>query len=435
MPAMEPTFRFCTSADGTRIAYAIYGHGPPLLLARSGIHSMDVYFSAVWYRPYIDALAARATVVTFDRRGTGASDRDVDDLSPQVEAEDIRTVADAAGLDRFTLMTEAWATVAGAQFAAIHPDRVERMILLIPVSDDAAALKELAANSRANWSYTRRVMASGAFPTGPIAFQREHSKGAKDTFSAETCAREIETYADADLDSLLAAVSAPALVIQPAGFRRQAANHVTSTLPRGELRWVAWDAAAPLLSRHGVEAIFEFMGLSEPASAGAAIPDGTAIILFTDIVDSTALTERMGDAAFRAKARDLDASLRSIISEAGGTTIDAKTLGDGVLATFPAASQAIDAATRCAMAGNEHGLPLHLGLHAGDVIREQNNVFGGAVNIASRISALSTPGEVLVSDIVRGLARTSGGVRFEDRGEHVLKGVTDAQRVYAVRPL
>ena len=78
------------------------------------------------------------------------------------------------------------------------------------------------------------------------------------------------------------------------------------------------------------------------------------------------------------------------------------------------------------------GLPLHLGLHAGDVIREDNNVYGGAVNIASRISGLSAPGEVLVSETVRSLARTSAGVRFEDRGEQALKGVGEAVRVWAV---
>ena len=67
------------------------------------------------------------------------------------------------------------------------------------------------------------------------------------------------------------------------------------------------------------------------------------------------------------------------------------------------------------------------------MIRESDNVFGGAVNIAARISALAPPGEVLVSDIVRGLARTSAGVTFDDRGEHALKGVAEPQRVYAVR--
>jgi len=79
-----------------------------------------------------------------------------------------------------------------------------------------------------------------------------------------------------------------------------------------------------------------------------------------------------------------------------------------------------------------------LGLHAGDVLREadadgRSNVYGGAVNIASRISGLSAPGEVLVSETVRSLARTSAGVGFEDRGEQVLKGVGEAVRVWAVR--
>ena len=70
---------------------------------------------------------------------------------------------------------------------------------------------------------------------------------------------------------------------------------------------------------------------------------------------------------------------------------------------------------------------------AGDVIREDNNVFGGAVNIASRICGLSAPGEILVSDVVRGMARSSAGVEFEDRGEQEMKGVGESVRVYAVR--
>jgi len=164
------------------------------------------------------------------------------------------------------------------------------------------------------------------------------------------------------------------------------------------------------------------------------LPSGTAVILFADIADSTALTEHLGDAAFRSKARDLDGVLRSVIREHAGTAIEGKLLGDGVLAVFTSARQAIEAALACGQAGAEASLPLHLGLHAGDVIREENNVYGGAVNIASRISGLSAPGEVLVSDVVRTLARTSAGVSFEDRGKQTLKGVGEQVRVWAVRP-
>src|SRR5207249_7459199 len=163
------------------------------------------------------------------------------------------------------------------------------------------------------------------------------------------------------------------------------------------------------------------------------LPSGMTAILFADIADSTALTERLGDAAFRAKARDLDGALRTVIREHGGTPIECKLVGDGVLAVFTSARQAIEAALACATEREGAGLPLHLGLHAGDVIREDNNVYGGAVNIASRISGLSAPGEVLVSETVRSLARTSAGVRFEDRGEQSLKGVGEPVRVWAVR--
>jgi adenylate cyclase len=146
----------------------------------------------------------------------------------------------------------------------------------------------------------------------------------------------------------------------------------------------------------------------------------------------------MGDVAFRDASRALDAGLRAAVREAGGAAIDGTLLGDGVLATFPSAAQAIDAARRCHELSAASEMRLHLGIHAGDVIREQDpggqsNVYGGAVNIASRICALSAPGEVLVSDVVRGMARSSAGVEFEDRGEQEIKGVSDPVRVYEVR--
>src|SRR5437870_8725570 len=88
-------------------------------------------------------------------------------------------------------------------------------------------------------------------------------------------------------------------------------------------------------------------------------PSGTAVIVFADIADSTALTERLGDAAFRAKARDLDAILRILIRENAGTPIEGKLLGDGVLAVFTSARQAIEAALACGRGGDAAGLPLH----------------------------------------------------------------------------
>jgi class 3 adenylate cyclase len=159
----------------------------------------------------------------------------------------------------------------------------------------------------------------------------------------------------------------------------------------------------------------------------------TAVILFTDIADSTALTERLGDARFRDASRTLDAGVRKAIAECGGAAIDGRVLGDGVLATFTSAAQAIEAARRCHALSAASELGLHIGVHAGDVLREENNVYGGAVNLASRICDLSAPGELLVSDVVRGMARSSAAVTFEDRGDHELKGIAEPVRIFAVR--
>jgi class 3 adenylate cyclase len=160
---------------------------------------------------------------------------------------------------------------------------------------------------------------------------------------------------------------------------------------------------------------------------------GTAVILFADIADSTGLTEQLGDAAFRDRSRALDKALRALIREAGGKPVEGKLLGDGLMAVFSSAREAIECALRCSEASAATDLRLHLGVHAGDVIHEADNVYGGAVNIASRVAGESEPGEVLVSDIVRGLARTSTDVTFLDRGEHELKGVGDPVRLYEVR--
>jgi class 3 adenylate cyclase len=183
----------------------------------------------------------------------------------------------------------------------------------------------------------------------------------------------------------------------------------------------------------GTDLVLAFLGLSTPTTGAPSAPSDTATVLFTDIVDSTALTERLGDTVFRTASRALDEGMRAAMRDAGGTPVEGKVLGDGVMGVFTSASQAIAAARRCIELSAESELQLHVGLHAGDVIHEKGNVYGGAVNIASRVCGLSAPGEVLVSDTVRSLARTSAGVEFEDRGEQTLKGIDDAVRVYEVR--
>jgi class 3 adenylate cyclase len=432
------------------------GEGDPLVISPPlGWSHIQLELAYPNARHWYERLAERRMIVRFDFRANGLSQRNIDSVPPEAPALDIEAVRIAIGIDRMDLMLNGGYGAWAARYPAEHPDRIRRLVLVnVPPDSDAIwgsrEVQAAASLADKDWRTFTEALAQSILgwdqPETAHLWAR-FIRAAISERDFEVLSRQPPLMADPRLT--FGAIQAPTLVMYPSRARNMpvaAAQQLTSMIPGARL--ALWQSGQPAMGVHATDMMEAFLdeGRDVPPRAARSQPEdrratsgaGTAIILFADIVDSTALTERMGDAAFRERARALDASLRAIITSAGGTAIDGKLLGDGVLATFPAAAQAIDAALRCGAAGDDGGLPLHLGIHAGDVIREQDghgrdNVFGGAVNIASRISGLSAPGEVLVSDVVRALARTSASVTFEDRGEHALKGVGEPQRVYAVR--
>jgi class 3 adenylate cyclase len=434
---MEPRIQYAKTSDGVDIAFATAGDGPPLLLVPAVPLS---HVQAIWetlahiYQP----LAERFHLVWYDFPGTGLSDREAIDFSMDAMIRDLEAVVEGAGLTGFAMAAVYSAVPIAVTYAAIRPEKISSLVLV-----DGGT-------KNSDWKQNPAGVAEEALRSGDWILYTETLARVLRGFEGELAARFavyirecVEPEAlraafsstaneDWDVAALLARVSAHTLVVHNRNHRFlpvQVGQRLAARIPNARFQLVD---DMDYVQLAGI--ITAFLAESDQiAQRQADLPSGTAVILFADIADSTALTERLGDAAFRAKARDLDSALRGVIREHSGTAIEGKLLGDGVLAVFTSARQAIEAALACGREGENTGLPLHLGLHAGDVIREDNNVYGGAVNIASRISGLSAPGEVLVSETVRSLARTSAEVRFEDRGEQPLKGVGEAVRVWAVR--
>ncbi len=442
---MEPRIQYAKTSDGVNIAYAVFGTGPAIVSPSNIWGNIHVYKYMLGMQVLLDELTSMGwSVVTYDGRGSGASERDVSDYSLDARLLDLEAVIEAAGPDRFATLSYLQATPTSIAYSARNAGRVACMALVNPFSSGRDFYRlippmrlshETLEMAEDEWEFHLRTLANALVGySGPELAARlvtmfQAGMSPRDYLAYQRAATEI------DVAHLLPQLRVPTLVILDQAITRVAnaslVKGVASTIP----------GARFVETENWAKVIDEFLrecGLIPSAAAPTALPSGTAIILFADIVDSTALTERLGDAAFRAKARDLDTSLRAIIRDNAGTAIEGKLLGDGVLAIFTSARQAIGAALACGKAGEGGGLPLHLGLHAGDVIREANpdgrsNVYGGAVNIAARISGLSAPGEVLVSDTVRSLGRTSAGVSFEDRGEQSLKGVGEPVRVWVVQ--
>ena len=440
---MEPQIRYATTSDGVSIAYSRIGDGPPLIGMSPGIWESIAYD---WKMPNLRAIAEASarffTYVRYDPRGSGLSDRHVSEFSIDAMGRDLEAVADALPAEQFALFAPGSLGMAGTAFAARHPDRVSRLVLWSSCAHGAdienGPLRQIRELAQSDWRLASEAMFQAVDNWANPEIAQEYAAMMRASVEPATYLRSLEAMRTWDLSGLLAQVACPTLVINPKAnayapvdnARRLATGILGARLALVENSSVLM----PDMEVARLAGLF-LSGRDErgPRARPRELPQGTAVILFADIVDSTALTELLGDMAFRERARDLDAALRAAINDRGGTTIDGKLLGDGVLAVFSSAAQAIEAARHCAAAGDEGGLPLHLGIHAGDVIQEKDNVFGGAVNIASRIASISAPGEILVSATVRELARTSAGVQFDDRGEHALKGVADAVRLFEVR--
>jgi len=443
---MEPEIRYTTTADGVSIAYYTMGEGYPLVVTSTVLWS---HLRSQRFREYYRSRSGKGLgrglqIVRYDARGTGLSDRQPLDFSIDGRLLDIEAVVERLKLTRFAIFGLLHGGPTGIAYAAGHPEQVSHLVLSNAYArgrdahDAFSDYNLMRDGADEQWERYTLTAANEALNFSDSEMARKFASLFRESMTPESLRAFNEAQDAIDVTALLPQVVVPTLVMhRPSNtIKLEWSRELASKIP--DARFVTLSAQGGLgwtdEETRGVE---DFLGVSQeaPAPSPSVVPaasTGVAVVLFTDIVASTALTERMGDARFRDASRALDEQLRTAIRAAGGTPIDGKVLGDGVMATFLSASQAIAAALRCNEVSARSELQLHLGIHAGDVIREPDNVYGGAVNIASRICGLSAPGEILVSDVVRGMARTSAGVVFEDRGDQEMKGVGDPVRVFAV---
>jgi class 3 adenylate cyclase len=154
-----------------------------------------------------------------------------------------------------------------------------------------------------------------------------------------------------------------------------------------------------------------------------------ATVLFTDVVASTETAVRLGDRRWREVLATHRAEVRNALARWRGEEID--TAGDGFFAIFDGPARGVRCALAIRDAATVAGLQIRAGLHTGEIERHGGQVTGLAVHIGSRVMAAAGAGEVVASSTVKDLIAGSG-ITFADRGTHVLKGVPDEWRLYAV---
>ena len=229
--------RFARSADGVGIAYAVHGSGPPLLIDACWLSHLQFDWQSPVWRHYLVELGRIATVIRYDERGHGLSDRGVTDHSLEARVADLEAVAEDAGFDRFALLAMAQGGPVAIEYAARHPERLTRLIFYGSyaggadrgVAGGAGARRAFQALIKVGWarptSEFRRVFTSLMIPGGTEEQMRWIDDLQRMAVDAETAVLARSQRQVTDASGRLAELDLPTLVLHSRGDRMNGFEH------------------------------------------------------------------------------------------------------------------------------------------------------------------------------------------------------------------
>lgn len=438
MLELQAEMGYVSADDGASLAFSVAGEGPPLVCMEVPFFShIGLEVSIPSFASWRKLLASMFRVVRFDFRGSGASQRDVGELTQDRLCKDVIAIADRLRLDQFAILARDASGPLAVTLAADQPDRVRRLVLYgtwamgstHPLHERIAAVEPLI---DVDWRmYTEtitKVMANfGSDAEAAAAYLRR-------CVEPEMWKRATRLVASFDAAQALPRVACPVLILQPDNDRLApfgGTTELATSIPGAKLV-VAKGVDLPGAGRETASRLIaEFMGTESPTRPRAG---EFRTIVFTDLEGHTSMMSRLGDAKGREVLREYERITREALAAYGGQEV--KTMGDGFLASFTTAQQAIEcvAALQRLAAPGIAGEPLRIraGINAGEPISEEDDIFGASVIIAARIAARAEGGQVLVANVVRELVAGKGFV-FKTAGEHVLAGFDEPIRLWDLR--
>lgn len=431
---MEVVTGYARSGDA-QIAYQLAGNGPlDVLVVPRWFSNIELDWDLPPSARFLRRLASFGRLVQFDRRGAGMSGGVAGATPLEEQIDDVHAVLEASGANQPAVISIAEGCALAVLFAASHPDGVRALVLITPTPrvvrgpgyEWAQTVEERTAWVQAvvkHWGSSSPEQPWGGFAGEDEKRRHLLARHRRLSMTPDAAAAALAMVGELDVRDALSTVQCPTLVLHRANdlfiderHSRYAATHIPGA------RYVEVSARGQV-----ADEIEQFLtGARRPILSDRVL----ATVLFTDIVGSTDRAAQLGDRGWRALLERHDMLVREQVECYRGRFV--KSLGDGMLATFDGPSRAISSAIAIRDGARRLGLDVRAGLHTGEVeLLENDDVGGLAVHIGARISSLAGPGEVLVSSTVRDLI-VGADQTLTDRGEHRLKGVPAAWRLFAV---
>jgi class 3 adenylate cyclase len=434
---------------GVALAYQVFGEGPiDVVYLQAFVSNIEIAWESPHYARFLRRLGSFSRVIFMDRRGTGLSDRmSPTDLPPlETLMDDLRVVLDAAGSNQPALFAYSDVACLCALFAGTFPDRVSAQILFAVAAAGIASAEYPWQWNAEEWDAYYMGLAAG---WGTRAYAEEvvpwfHPSLAEDERHTNWWARFMRQSASPnaaeaierlwqliDIRPILPTISVPTLVMHRVDDqveRVEAGRDVASRIPGARFVELMGGDDSPWAGDQDrvLDEIERFLtGTRHIADVDRVL----ATVLFTDIVGSTAKAVEVGDEQWSEVLSRHDELVRAELERFRGREVD--TTGDGFLATFDGPARAVRCAQAIAESIRDLGIAVRAGVHTGEVELDRDEIRGIAVHVGARIGALANANEVLVSSTVKDLVAGSG-LRFEDAGNHELKGIPDRWRLFRV---
>jgi class 3 adenylate cyclase len=453
---VTPETHYARTSDGVYLAYQVVGSGPADVAMDFHTYAgnVDLIWEEPVWGPSLAGIAEFARLIIHDRRGTGASSRNVPPPNLETRAADLLTVLDEIGSEAPVLGAAASTGAMHVLFAAMHPDRTSGLAWNYPRPRLAwdhdypwgqrPEAFEAAITEGRKWGtteYARELALSRAAQSAGIPHEeryklkvdeeivRRYARIYRNTASPDVAEALTRISYETDVRDILPTVRAPAALIIGEGDAQaeiEEAQYVASLMPNATLHVLPGRSGVQMEEQW--EIIRTVAGIEKRHEPLATV---LTTVLFTDIVGSSGTQAAMGDRRWKDLVLAHHAGVRDALARWDGTEHD--TAGDGFFASFAGPARAIHCAHEIADRVRDLGIDTRAGVHIGECEIIDGKPGGIAVTIGARLLGRAGPREVVVSQTVKDLVAGSG-FSFEDRGEHELKGVPDRWRLYLAAP-
>jgi class 3 adenylate cyclase len=444
----SPAIQFALTSDGVRIAYTTWGNGPTLVVVPPIVSNVEMAWEHELYRRVFERMGQYVTVIAFDKRGIGMSDRFDEPPTNEHRIADFLAVMDAEGVHRAHISGLSEGGLMAQILAADHPDRVDRLVIsntyaprgqrsrVERLAEGRVASREESMRRWAevveHWGQPSRSSVDWIMPSQADneAFLSFHARLERQSATQAGFRRQLASLAALSTVGVPERITAPTLITHTTDDRVINVGNgraLAQLIPKAEFLEFPGEDHFYWVGENWRDIIDAQLRFITGAPAGPAVQRKFATVLFTDLVGSTAAAVRVGDDRWRATIEDHDRMAQRIVEGHHGHIV--KTTGDGVLAVFDGPSLAIEAVKGLRDELRRHGLAFRAGLHAGEIEIRDGDIAGFAVHLAARVEKAAVDGEIYVTSTLRDLL-LGGSFRFEDAGSHELKGFDGAWALY-----